>query len=412
MSTDQFLTLYKPSVRLVVNNEIISIPVSDIVSISFIHNYDTMTFPIIRLRLYSDISIIQKICDYPDDIQVRGCLDAGIYRMSSDNKSPIIVSYANPINFQSKGYIENKNIPSSSFDQFQLGIKKTDDLNSNVKVPIEIYCYNDELVHLMKQKAPSIYKNISITSIIEDMFYRNGVFNYQIDPLDNQNKYDQVLIPNLNITQALGFFDKSYGLYRKGAQLYGDIDKVYLCDTDVSNNTIPIPIYVESAKNNSDMSGMKKIGKAFHMVTMAGNVSVKTETDIERVLHGPELAAINLSTMNADITELSNLYAATKDYALLKKITVPDILHKSVNEYVATSYVARLDENITEIDISGSGFDVARIKPNTRYNLMFYSPIRGANLNKKYRASYVCHVISNLDSDLFISQTTMNLRTN
>jgi DNA-binding protein len=148
------------------------------------------------------------------------------------------------------------------------------------------------------------------------------------------------------------------------------------------------------------------------MVTMAGNVSVKTETDIERVLNARHIADINLNDMEAHTEELTDLYATTAKYAKLKNIETPNILHKSVNEYVASSYVARLNENITEVDVSGAGFDIARMKVDTRYNLVFATPIRGLNINKIYRASYVCHVLSNLDSNLFMAQTTMNLRTN
>ena len=148
------------------------------------------------------------------------------------------------------------------------------------------------------------------------------------------------------------------------------------------------------------------------MVTLAGNVSVKTETDIERVLNGKFLADINLNTMTPTTEELTDLYATTSGYAKLKNIEVPNILHKSKSEFVASSYVARLNENITEVDLSGAGFDIGRMKVNSRYNLVFTTPIRCLNMNKVYRSSYVCHVISNLDSDLFIAQTTMNLRSN
>jgi hypothetical protein len=207
------VTLYQPAIAVILPNETLNISVSDIVSISFIHNYDTATFPIVRLRLYSDISVIQTICENPNDIEVRGTLFGMIYRMNDEDKSPVPVSYVNEISFGLKGYIENKNIPSSKFDQYVFGIKKTADLNTNMKVPIEIYCYDDSLVHLMKQKAPSIYKNMSLTSIIIDILQRNGIYAYYLDPLANQKKYDQVLIPNLNISQTLGFFDKKYGLY-------------------------------------------------------------------------------------------------------------------------------------------------------------------------------------------------------
>jgi hypothetical protein len=135
-TTDKFVTLYRPNVSIVLPDETLNISNSDIVTISFIHNYDTMTYPIIRLRLYSDISVIQTICDNPDDIEVRGALFGMVYRMNDKNKSPVPVSGASELNFKLKGYIERKNIPTSKFDQYVLGIKRTTDMNSNVKVPI------------------------------------------------------------------------------------------------------------------------------------------------------------------------------------------------------------------------------------------------------------------------------------
>lgn len=411
-TTDKFVTLYKPNISLVLPNDTISVSNSEIVSVAFINNYDTMTYPIIRIRLYSDISVIQTLCESPNDIEVRGSFTGMIYRMNDEKKSPVPVAPVNEISFKLKGYIENKNIPTSKFDQYEFGIKKTTDMNTNTKVPIEVYCYNDRLIHLMKQKAPSIYKNMSLTTVISDMLSRNSIYDFKIDPLTNQNRYRQVLIPNLNLIQALGFFDKNYGMYNKGAMVYGDLDNLYISNTDVHNNTTPIPIYVESTKSNSDLTGMKLINKKYQMTTMAGFVSVKTETDIERVLNGRYLADINLTTMEANAEELSDLYASTSGYAKLKNIEVPDILHKSKNEYVASSYVARLNENITEVDLSGTGFDISRMNVNSRFNLVFATPIRGLNINRIYRASYACHVLTNLDSDLFAAQTTMNLRTN
>lgn len=411
-TTDKFVTLYKPNISLVLPNDTISVSNSEIVSVAFINNYDTMTYPIIRIRLYSDISVIQTLCESPNDIEVRGSFTGMIYRMNDEKKSPVPVAPVNEISFKLKGYIENKNIPTSKFDQYEFGIKKTTDMNTNNKVPIEVYCYNDRLIHLMKQKAPSIYKNMSLTTVISDMLSRNSIYDFKIDPLTNQNRYRQVLIPNLNLIQALGFFDKNYGMYSKGAMVYGDLDNLYISNTDVHNNTTPIPIYVESTKSNSDLTGMKLINKKYQMTTMAGFVSVKTETDIERVLNGRYLADINLTTMKANTEELTDLYASTSGYAKLKNIEVPDILHKSKNEYVASSYVARLNENITEVDLSGTGFDISRMNVNSRFNLVFATPIRGLNINRIYRASYACHVLTNLDSDLFAAQTTMNLRTN
>lgn len=431
-STDKYSTLYKIGLKIQTNNrsESIDISTSDIISIMLMNNYDTATFPIIRIRLYSDLTVMEKLTEYPDQIYVLLNLYGNVYRMNDDkDKSPVPVSSATNISLSMKGYIENKNTPTSIMDQYNQGIKKTSDLNVVRKVPIELYCYNDELIHFMRKKAPSIFKQMSITSVIETIFRKQGIVNFMMEPIQNQEKYDQILIPNLNINETLSFFDSRYCLYPKGAQVYGDIDKLYICDTNADNGTKALPIHVDSYKSGSDMGGMVKYGDTYQMSTKAINVSVISETDIEKVLNAENMSAINVNSLNIEPVSMVKLFPDTmtddasrinsstdvnKYIKILrdKKITVPDILHKSMNNYVAEMYNARVSERITRIDISGVGFDIGKMKINSRYNLIFESPIRGMSINQFYRASSTSHVISNLSSDLFIAQTVMNLCSN
>ena len=411
---DVYVTMYTPSLNLLVNNETINLSNSEIVSISFIHNYDTASYPIIRLRIYADLTKIQQICENPDSILVRGCLNGGIYKMNQNTENEsTLVKAVKSINISLKAYIEMKNIPSSTYDQYEDGKKKESDLNVNVKSPLELYCYNEQLVHYMKKRANSIYKDTSIGTVLHDILQQANVYNAEIDTITNPKKYNQVLIPNMNIIQSISFIDYYYGLYKKGGMMYGDLDKLYIANTDVYNGTTPVPIYVESYKNNNDSSGMTRINNDYQFYIMAPNVSVRSESDIERVLHGPKLAAINLMDMNdIDIVELTNLFEEIKSLSLSENIEVPNLLHKTQNKYIGTSYVARLDERITKVDVSGTGFDIMRITPKTRFNLIFASPIRGIKIDKQYRATFVCHVLTSTDSGKFIAQTTMNLCTN
>ena len=411
---DVYVTMYTPSLNLLVNNETINLSNSEIVSISFIHNYDTASYPIIRLRIYADLTKIQQICENPDSILVRGCLNGGIYKMNQNTENEsTLVKAVKSINISLKAYIEMKNIPSSTYDQYEDGKKKESDLNVNVKSPLELYCYNEQLVHYMKKRANSIYKDTSIGTVLHDILQQANVYNAEIDPITNPKKYNQVLIPNMNIIQSISFIDYYYGLYKKGGMMYGDLDKLYIANTDVYNGTTPIPIYVESYKNNNDSSGMTRINNDYQFYIMAPNVSVRSESDIERVLHGPKLASINLMDMNdIDIVELTNLFEEIKSLSLSENIEIPNLLHKTQNKYIGTSYVARLDERITKVDVSGTGFDIMRITPKTRFNLIFASPIRGIKIDKQYRATFVCHVLTSTDSGKFIAQTTMNLCTN
>lgn len=214
----------------------------------------------------------------------------------------------------------------------------------------------------------------------------------------------------------------------KGAQVYGDIDKLYICDSESDNGTKALPIYVDSYKSGADMGGMRKQGTTYQMNTKAINVSVISETDIEKVLNSETVSAINVNNLAIENVSMVKLFPDTlkdsvkrissssdmdKYYKISRsRISTPDILHKSINNHIAEAYNARISERITKMDVSGVGFDIGKMKINSRYNVIFESPIRGMSVNQMYRATTVSHTISNLDSDLFIAQTVMNLCSN
>ena len=165
------------------------------------------------------------------------------------------------------------------------------------------------------------------------------------------------------------------------------------------------------------------------MSTKAINVSVISETDIEKLLNAENITSVNVNTLDVQSVAMVKLFPDTetdsaeriisttdinKYIKILrdKKITTTDILHKSMNTHLAEMFNARISERITRVDVSGVGFDIGKLKINSRYNLIFESPIRGMSINQFYRATTVSHVISNLSSALFVAQTTMNLCSN
>ena len=401
-----YSVLYKTSIQIFAGNNVLNIPTSDIVSLTFINQYDTMTFPIIRIRLYTDLSIIQYMTDDKDNISANVVLHGGVYSVNEDNKTTMM-NACKDINFNMKVYIQNKNIPSSKMDQYVNGMKKENDLNNNVKIPIELFGYNQTCIHNMKKISMGIYKDMSLASIVTDMFNRADIRNLHIDPFDNQNKLKQVLLPNLNISDSLSFIETTYGLHRKGTQIFGDTDKMYISNMNVNASSKLLPIYVASTKNNTNSCGMIRVGKEYRMYTMGMNVSVLSQSDLESTLNGKNVVAVNVNTNETTKNELDKL-----NKYKVQSIDTPNILHKTHNPFVTDFSTARINERLTRIDVAGSGFDISDMKINTRYNLIFETPSRGEKINERYRASYVCHVLSNIDADKFIAQTTMNLCSN
>lgn len=410
MQDQKYSTLYNVNLSLTYNKKnVINIPTSDIVSIAIINNYDSMTFPMIRIRLYSDISIMQQISEFTDDIIVRGNIDGCIYRMPEDRESsPQRIKPTPSMSFKGlKAYIRQKNIATSSFDQFIQGVRRETDLNNQTKVPIELLCYDEHVVSNMILQTPSIYKNVSLEYVLRFIFDRVNIPIKQFDVVENHTKYPQLIIPNLEVIDSISFLDNFYGLYKKGGQLYNDLDGSYIVNTDAIN-TKPLPIHIRSATSNDDMSGLRKFGDQYMMGTMSKNVSIMSESDLQKVVQPNKLTAVDIKDFKIQSTNMTDMFKDTKQTDW-KQYT---ITHASQNPFLTEMYNARVKEKSTIISVSGNGFEISIFKVNSRFNLIWESPIRGHNINDVYRPVFINHVFTNLDSKLFIVESTMNLVTN
>lgn len=379
-----------------------------------------MTFPIIRVRIYSDLNTIQKIVDNSDILNVSMNFNAGVYLYDdkTEDSQLSIVNGGSNISINMKVYIEMKNVPTSQFDQYENGILRKNNLNEHNKIPFEFFCYDENMIHSLQKRVPSVYKHVSLETVVSDILTKSGFLKVYMDPFDNQTRYTQILLPNLNVIEALTYLDTAYGLYKKGALVFGvcERDGVFsIVNTNTNNGKRPVPIYVKSYKSNSDMVGLMRMpNNEFAIIVRPENVSVLTETNIEKTLNGDTINSVNISTLKTDYTELNKLY---NDESIInnttqEKIITPDILHKYVSNYTSSMSAARIQERVTRIDVSCTGVDIGNPFLYQRFNLIFESPIRGLNINEIYRPINVCHVLTNMDGNKFTSQTTMTLCSN
>jgi len=395
------------------------IPSSDIISISIIHRYDTATYPIIRMRFYADMGVVENITSDPDNVYAGFHANGGIYKTDKDSNTTSKVASTESLIVFGKAYMENKNLPVSKMDQFKQGLRDETNLNVDSKVEFELFIYDEDIIHQMRQRVPSIYRDTTLETVCHDIMNRVGLSENRIhiDPVHNQNRYNQILIPNMMCIEAFTFFERYYGLYRHGGMLYYDITQhpsmMYLCDSSVDNGTTLVPIYVRSEKTNSDESGVfRATSTIYRLQTYASNASVLTESDIERVLNPERIEDVDVQDARFRYADLTRLFDVSSIDKLQNRIEQKNILHKSPKDYISFQEAARINEKITQIDLSGAGFDIALFKPNARVNLVFESPIRGLKIDDSYRMKYVCHVLTNTSGNLFVAQTAMNLCTN
>jgi hypothetical protein len=376
------------------------------------NNYEAMTFPVMRIRLYIDIDFARQLLDQPDLLYVNGNISGGIYKTSDEgDKQRQLIEPIETTEFKGiKAYIKQKNSVTTIMDSYKKGLKTSSDLNEQVKVPIELLCYDDAVVSAMKKPVPSIYNDILLSDVISYLFGLNHINDVYIDPIQNNTKFGTVLLPNLELNQSLAFLDQFYGLYEKGGMLFCDIDKTYLVNSDVNSGVQHVvPLYVHSINKADDgTSGMIKIGDHFHLMTPSLQVSMTSETSLQKTIQSSNMRFVHSNDLNEFIEEDLNKEFGYKPGDYITKVVV----HDTENKFLASNNKARIDERSNVVSVSGTGFDINKFKIISRFNLVMDDALRGRNNNRLYRPVFVNHVMTNLDSNLFMLETTMQLTSN
>lgn len=393
-------------------DNIITLSDDDIISLSIIHDYDHTFFPIIRLRLYIDLPKLAYINEDPNNIMMSMCLNGAVYGINDDSTKPytktghtwyVAFGESSPM----YGYIETKNNPYSKFDNYQMGEKRNDDLNTNNKVPLTIYCYDKDLIRKTKQQVRSIYKNTSLSSVVEDMFTSCDIEHDPafLESFDNNKMYDQILIPNLTFIDAISYIDTYYGLYNTGALLYSHRSGMMgLTSTRFQNDRIYVQVY--SYKSGNTFSGINEYiissTGLLGMSTPEQSVVIKSQTDLIQATNAQIFGSLNVDDFKTVSAYLDETF--TTDMPL---INTPPVMHKTKNEFIPSTYKARVDERNTRIDVSLNGYPYG--ETSYCFQFIFDNPIRGINIDKLYRPMYATHTFTNIGSGLFDIQSTFQL---
>ena len=200
--SEKYSVFYTMELYFVINGkDIVKIDHDDIVSFTISNQYDTMTYPMIRLRLYSDLSVLQALADDPDNIRIRGTIDNMLYEVSDKDSPKPVLGVSEGLSVDLKVYMEMKNIASSKMDKYSDGLPRSIDdlLNVTNKVPIEVFLYDDKLIHAMKDQAQAVFKGMTIGTALDAMMDHANIRNEWIAPFHNQTRFDQILIPNLSL---------------------------------------------------------------------------------------------------------------------------------------------------------------------------------------------------------------------
>lgn len=129
----------------------------------------------------------------------------------------------------------------------------TEETTETRKVSYQINCLIDDLVTINDEILTDVYCNTDITAIIVNLL--SNVYNKDayIQQADNLTRYTNVIVPPMNLNNALNYLSDKYGIYNGTINKFFDANCVYIYD--ITNNSIQDKSYtinVLTSKQNTD----------------------------------------------------------------------------------------------------------------------------------------------------------------
>lgn len=146
--------------------------------------------------------------------------------------------------------IFDKNIQEIDVKQDEMTDNDINGQNYNITltgIPEKIYNQNSKIIN-------AVYKQSTIAEIIIDILDTeyNKVY---IDRPDNNDREETLLIPPLNISNAINYLNQNYGIYNTSYRLFFDFEKIYVVKMFNNKSDIhKLIVNVKSQNSTSDSS--------------------------------------------------------------------------------------------------------------------------------------------------------------
>lgn len=270
----------------------------------------------------------------------------------------------------------------------------TEETTETRKINYQINCLIDDISAVNDEILTDVYCNADISSIIVNLL--SNVYNKDvyIQQSDNLVRYTNVVVPPMNINNALNFLADKYGIYNGTLNKFFDSTCLYIYD--INNNAIQDKSYtinVLTSKQNTD----SEVYSTYRMDDSENVVlytrtspSVVFNTNVDDYENGSNIV-INRYDENIQLSTTSN---------------VIDNTSSKTRYYWNTGKYETVDNIINNITAIGSSVisnvDFSLFEPNTKV-IINGSP--DDNINGYYEILSAITEISTSDYNTYISAT-------
>lgn len=399
------------SLVLMVGKEKLILDSSNILLVSYTANYEVNIRAILRVRLRVDIR--KKIWILKNKENLRATFDLSKIGMDIEMESTNTMD--EPVwNCEFGVYLsdDDSNVDISLMENAL--IKNEDDENApnviddenlfDAQNVLDIYLFNQDLINASNKLINEVYTNTTLQRGVARILTATNHKKVLMSPVENNNVYNELIIPAMPAWKALMYIDQYYGLYKTGATIFYDIDTLYIINTNGKltakrdGEWTQTTFLITPLEKSTPGNGMiHKEGEKTNYVSITElDVNPQKTSDLSNAEIGSEVKIVT-----SDDTQIDSVSGSYNSINTANQFVV--YKRKDDNPFTGSIIKARMTENECILYINANNLDITAFSPNKTYQVIFEEPTKQKKYgNFKYRIASANHVIK-IESELMIS---------
>lgn len=385
------------------NKEPIAVDPIRVSAFDITKDFDSSFFPIVHLVLNVSKDMYYDIIENKTSIKFR--INLNSLNLSDEKQLPknVFNSLFTPFIDENTPYMERELTKKVRETE---GTKDTITLRDFENI-IELYLFKEDDIVNAKKITNVVIKRASMIDTITYLFTKSGIkSNVLMEPLDNNNIYNDIIIPPSNLLANLAYLENQYGLYNTWSTLFFDIDRIYLLSKrggcwaystnepkkvilNVGSNTSPNGIYSTGGLNNGVYG--------FNITKNAINVSSLSMT--EDAIIGNNTIMINSITGETEKIDSNSIDRGGNYKVLVNKYDNPFIIQAEKND----------NEDSYIVNINLKEFDMRAFTPNKEFIIYFEEEKANKEFGGLYRLTKLEYVFSK-DGSMYSISGIMTLK--
>lgn len=261
---------------------------------------------------------------------------------------------------------------------------------------IDLYLFDQKFLNASTKYFNGVFVKDIMQNMVGRILTATGHSRVLMSKMENDEVYEELLVPALPGYKALMYLDEYYGFYKTGAMIYYDIDRTYILNTNgyvtaaEDGEWTTTCIYVSNLDDAQPGNGMMRFtGQNTYYISLnEGCINPQNAAAASNVTNGSTIKYVTTDDTSIDVTTANQSYVDTQNETV-------SYTRKSDNKFITEIAKARAEENECIMYISGQNLDINAFTPNKEFQMIFDETSKQEKYGKQmYRLAYAYHCLS------------------